>query len=154
MEYPGYGQREGKPSRGAFNAAAAEALAVLRERFPNLPIGVIGESIGSGPASWLGSQPNPPDKIVLAVPFDRLERVAKEKFPWLPVGLVLRDKWENAVALANFKGAIEIYGAAEDQVIPVAHAQDLAAQLPTAQFTLIPGGHNAWSYQEEVKIEF
>ena len=154
LEYPGYGQREGSPSRDAFNAAAAEALAILQARFPDLPIGVIGESIGSGPSSWLGSQPNPPDKIVLVVPFDRLELVAKEKFPWLPVGLVLRDKWENAVALANYAGELEVYGAEDDQIIPVQHAKDLAVQLPRAKFTLIPGGHNAWSYQELVKIGF
>jgi pimeloyl-ACP methyl ester carboxylesterase len=154
MEYPGYGQRMGSPSRDAFNTAAAEALAALRGQFPDLPIGVIGESIGSGPASWLGGQLNPPDKIVLMVPFDRLERVAKEKFPWLPVGLVLRDKWENAVALANYPGPVEIYGATDDQIIPVQHAKDLATKLPRAKFTLIPGGHNAWSYQEALKIRF
>jgi pimeloyl-ACP methyl ester carboxylesterase len=80
--------------------------------------------------------------------------VAKEKFPWLPVGLVLRDKWENAVALANYPGPVEIYGATDDQIIPVQHAKDLATKLPRAKFTLIPGGHNAWSYQEALKIRF
>ena len=154
LEYPGYGARAGKPSREAFNAAAAEALAILRERFPDKPLGVIGESIGSGPASWLGSQPETPDKIVLMVPFDRLENVAKQKYPYLPVGWVLRDKWDNGAALADYRGALEIYAAKEDQIIPVDHAQELAKQLPRAKIQILPGGHNAWSYQEELEIRF
>ena len=154
MEYPGYGARSGKPSRDTFNAAAADALAELRRRFPAKKIGVIGESIGTGPASWLGSLDNPPDKIVLVVPFDRLERVAKAKFPYLPVGLIMQDKWDNAAALRDYAGELEIYGAVDDQIIPVAHARDLAAALPSAKFEILPGGHNAWSYQTELRIGF
>jgi pimeloyl-ACP methyl ester carboxylesterase len=154
MEYPGYGARPGKPTRDAFNAAAAEALAELRRRFPDKRFGVIGESIGTGPASWLGSQSDAPDKIVLVVPFDRLERVAKAKFPYLPVGMIMRDKWDNAAALKGYAGELEIYGAADDQIIPVAHARDLAAALPGAKFSVLPGGHNAWSYQSELSIGF
>lgn len=154
MEYPGYGARAGKPSLEAFNGAAAEALAELRRRFPSKRIGVIGESIGTGPASWLGSQPNPPDKIVLVVPYDRLERVAKAKFPYLPVGLIMQDKWDNIAALQDYGGTLEIYGATDDQVIPVEHAKNLAAALPRAKFQILPGGHNAWSYQSELMIEF
>lgn len=154
MEYPGYGARLGKPSRDAFNSAAADALAELRLRFPERKIGVIGESIGTGPASWLGSQSDAPDKIVLVVPFDRLERVAKAKFPYLPVGLIMQDKWDNAAALQGYSGVLEIYGAADDQIIPVAHARDLAAALPSAKFRVLPGGHNGWSYQAELSIGF
>ncbi len=154
MEYPGYGARPGSPSRAVFNAAATDALAALRLRFPGKPMGVIGESIGSGPAAWLGSQLPAPDKIVLVVPFDRLERVAKGKFPYLPVEWVLRDKWDNGAALQDYGGELEIYGAADDQVIPLKHARDLAAQLPRAKFTVLPGGHNAWSYQSELRIAF
>lgn len=154
MEYPGYGARSGRPSRDAFNAAAADALAELRRQFPAKKIGVIGESIGTGPASWLGSLSHPPDKIVLVVPFDRLERVAKAKFPYLPVGLIMRDKWDNAVALRDYAGELEIYGAVDDQIIPVEHARDLAESLPRAKFTVLPGGHNAWSYQAELIVGF
>jgi len=154
MEYPGYGARAGSPSREVFNEAAAEALAELRRRFPDKRVGVMGESIGTGPAAWLGSQPSPPDKIVLVVPYDKLERVAQAKFPYLPVGLIMRDKWDNIAALQGYSGELEIYGAADDQIIPVEHAKALAAALPWAKFQILPGGHNAWSYQTELRIGF
>lgn len=50
LEYPGFGQRVGTPSRESMNAAAGQAYQALRAAFPRTPVGVIGESIGSGPA--------------------------------------------------------------------------------------------------------
>ena len=50
MEYPGYGLREGTPSMESINTAAMEAYALLRTMYPGIPLGVIGESLGSGPA--------------------------------------------------------------------------------------------------------
>ena len=146
LEYPGYGDRPGKPSLTTFNAAAAEAWQVLRARYPGVPMGVIGESIGCGPASVLAGVAQPPDKIVLWTPYDRLVDVAKEKFRWLPVGLLLRDKWDNGTALKTFRGAVEIYAAKQDEVIPNHHARTLHEKLPGSVFTELDGGHNSWRW--------
>src|SRR5438270_691969 len=78
LEYPGYGSRPGKPSKGAFDAAAAEAYRLLRNSFPGKPVCVTGESIGSGPACMLAREAVSPDKLVLVVPFDDLKRVAAD----------------------------------------------------------------------------
>jgi len=47
---------------------------------------------------------------------------------------------------------VEIYGAKDDEIIPVSHAKALAAAVPSAKFTLIEGGHNDWSQQPQVKF--
>jgi hypothetical protein len=47
---------------------------------------------------------------------------------------------------------MEVYGAENDEVIPVGHAQALSASRPQAQFQLIPGGHNSWPNQLAVRI--
>ncbi len=153
LEYPGYGLRQGKPSSAAFNRAAAEAFQLLKRTFPHTPIGVIGESIGSGPASWLASQPTPPDKIVLVVPFDTFASVAAERMPWLPVRILLRDNWDNVAALKDYVGPVDIFAASDDEVIPFAHARNLAAQIKPAKFVAISGGHNAWSDSNLVRLE-
>src|SRR4051812_19262794 len=114
LEYPGYGARSGEPSKTSFDAAAADAYLRLRHQFPNLPICVAAESIGSGPACVLASQPLPPDKIVLVVPFDNLKSVASEHVPFLPVGLILGQSWDNVAALSQYKGPLEIFGAEQD----------------------------------------
>ncbi|MFA5265516.1 MAG: hypothetical protein WC378_16985, partial [Opitutaceae bacterium] len=51
LEYPGYGGREGVLSKETFNRAAKEAYLLLRKEYPKIPVCVVGESLGSGPAS-------------------------------------------------------------------------------------------------------
>lgn len=152
LEYPGYGQRAGVPSREAFNRAAADAYRFLRDTYRNVPVCVAGESLGTGPASYLASLPTPPDKVVLIVSFDKLSLVAQEHYPALVVNLLLSDDWDNVTALSHYHGPMEIYGAAGDTVIPVAHARALAAAIPGAKLVLITGGHNDWSRQDRVRI--
>jgi fermentation-respiration switch protein FrsA (DUF1100 family) len=152
LEYPGYENREGAPSKEAFNRAAKEAYLFLRETYPHIPVCVAGESIGTGPASSLSSLSQPPDKLVLIVPFDKLSLVAKDHFPSFLVDLMLKDNWDNVEALSNYKGPVDIFGAEADTIIPVGHAKALAAAIPRAKMEIVDGGHNDWSYQGRVRI--
>jgi len=152
LEYPGFGNREGSPSKASFNSAAEEAYRGLKKTYPNIPVCVIGESIGSGPASSLTRLEKQPDKLVLVVPFDNLASVVGDHLPLIPAGLVLFDRWDNVEAIKGYSGKVEIYGAIDDQVIPIHHARTLAKSLPMAVFHEIPGGHNEWSQSGVVKI--
>jgi uncharacterized protein len=152
VEYPGYGIREGHPDRRSIDLAVKEAYKALLERFPGKPIGVIGESIGSGPASVLAGEKVPPSKFVLIVPFDSLSSVAAEHIPFLPVRWLLKDRWNNVEALKNYRGPVEVYGAEFDEIIPVHHAMNLAKSIG-AKFTLMQCGHNDWSSTGLVHLE-
>jgi len=153
LEYPGYGSRPGKPSLKSINQAASEAYELLRSTYPNTPVCVLGESIGSGPACSLAQEKIPPDKIVLVVPFDTLANVAAGHYPFLPVRLLLRDQWDNVQSMKHFTGPVDIFGATDDTVIPIDHAKALANQIPNAHFFAIPGRHNEWSEQAQVEIK-
>ena len=153
LEYPGYGSREGRPSLESMNQAASEAYQLLRTRNPNIPVCVLGESIGSGPACALAREKIAPDKIVLVTPFDTLANVAAKHFPFLPVRLLIRDNWDNVESLKRYAGPVEIFGARDDTIIPIGHARALARQIPGAQFIEIPGGHNDWSQADRVNIK-
>lgn len=151
MEYPGYGFRDGTPSMQSINAAAVEAYAALKRSHPGQDIGVLSESLGSGPACHLCSLPNPPSRAVLIMPFDNLLSVAKEHIWFLPVSLLMRDRWDNVACLSKYSGRVDIYGGTVDEVIPIAHARNLARSVPRAVFHEIPCAHNEWSVL--VKIE-
>jgi hypothetical protein len=153
LEYPGYGLRPGKPTRDSINKAASEAYEYLRAQNPATPVCVLGESIGSGPACSLAAEKVPPDKIVLAVPFDNLASVAAGHFPFLPVRLMLLDRWDNVAALKNYTNEVDIFGGAGDVIIPIKHAKNLAAKIPNGRFTEFPGGHNDWADEPQVKID-
>lgn len=152
LEYPGYGSRPGTPSMASINAAARAAYEHLRAKNPALSIGVFGESLGSGPASFLCSLPTPPDRLVLMVPYDNLLSVAKKQIRFLPVGALMRDKWDNVKTLSGYRGPVEIFGAAQDTVIPVVHARALAKSVPHARYVELPGGHNDWSSNDLTRI--
>lgn len=152
LEYPGYGSRQGVPSKKAFDDAAQEAYLFLRETHPDIPVCVVAESIGSGPAASLAHLSHKPDKLVLIVPFDSLSSVAQDHFPAFLVRLILRTNWDNVKALSKFKGPVEIFGAARDTIIPVKHAKALAAGIPGSKLWIIDGGHNEWSFGGRVKI--
>lgn len=152
LEYPGYGTRTGSPSKNSFNAAADAGFDQLRSKYPNIEVNVLGESLGSGAACSLASHSHPPDRIVLVVPFDRLTSVAQRKLWVLPIGLMLFDRWNNIDALSGYKGRIDIYGAADDIVIPIRHAKKLADAVKDSHFHTMPCGHNEWADRPYVDL--
>ena len=127
LEYPGYGSRDGSPGKNSFIAAgraAMEDLLASDER----PIFLLGESVGSGTAAALaGAMPEKIAGVVMVIPFARLEEVAKEKFPWLPVSLLLRDKFDNIAALTAFHGPVAFVIAEDDEIVGAAQGRKLHA---------------------------
>lgn len=152
LEYPGYGRRPGTPSRKSLDEAARQAYQALRSRFPHTPVCVMGESLGSGPASVLAGQKPPPDKIVLVAPFDKLHRVGSHHYPFLPVRLLLSDDWDNVGSLRDYKGRLEIFGIRDDAVIPMKFAKALADSKPGSTFRVVEGGHNDWATPGRVAV--
>lgn len=152
LEYPGFGQRPGKPSFDSIQSAAREAYLALRGDFPNTPVCVVGESIGTGPASWLATVHPPPDKLVLIAPFAVLSSVASDHFPSALVRLLLTHRWDNVASLSECKLPVDIYAAEADSIIDPRHARALAAAVPTSRLKIIEGGHNDWPEPGRVAI--
>jgi pimeloyl-ACP methyl ester carboxylesterase len=151
VEYPGYGDKPGEPGEASINAAAIAAYEALRAQYGSASICVLGESMGTGPASVLGSLADPPRRIVLVVPYDRIVEVAAEKYALIPARLLMRDRWDNPRALAQYPGRVDIWGASRDEVIPVEHARRLARQLPRAHYHEFNSGHG-WADVNDVDL--
>jgi alpha-beta hydrolase superfamily lysophospholipase len=145
-EYPAYGGRKGGLGEAAFVNDARETLHLAMEKCGR-PIFLLGESLGCGVAASAAKDASVPiEGIVLITPWDTLLSVAKEKFPWLPVSLFLRDKYDTVDNMKAFKGRIAIVAADRDEVIPVRHALALYESLPgSRKMWVIQGaGHNDW----------
>lgn len=149
FEYPGYGPRAGSPGRAAFIPAARAALG----EFPaadSRPLFLLGESIGSGTACALAAEM--PDRfagLALVVPIARLQEVAQEKFPFLPMRLLLRDKFDNIAALAAYRGRVAVVIADSDEVVGAAQGRKLHANYagPKLLIVLKDAGHNSFDIQ-------
>jgi len=149
FEYPGYGPRPGSPGKSAFLPAGRLALDELLAA-DSRPLFLLGESIGSGVASALAGEMR--DRIAglaLVVPLARLQEVAQEKFPWLPAGLLLRDKFDNVAALASYQGRVAVVIADSDEVVGAAQGRKLHENYRGQKLLIVleEAGHNSFDIQ-------
>jgi uncharacterized protein len=116
LEYPGYEDRPGPPTEKSLFAAAANALQMIPT---NKPIYLLGESLGSGVASYLaGTFTNRIDAIVLLSPFTSVTDVGEHRYPFLPVPLLLVDNFPSEQYLRNYHGKVGITVDGRDVVVP------------------------------------
>lgn len=146
-EYPGYGGRKGELGEKAFVHDAGETARLASDSYGG-PIFLLGESLGCGVAAAVARvTPVKIDGIVLITPWDTLVSIARSKFPFLPVRLILTDRYDNIGNLGSFRGRIAVVGAERDEVIPLAHARNLYDSLPGSarkMWTMQGAGHNDW----------
>lgn len=152
LEYPGYGRRKGEPTRESVDAAAVAAYRELRRRFPGVPVGVVGESFGSGPACRLARESPAPDSLTLFVPLARTDLIIGRFVPLLPLRWLLRDNWDNVAALRGYAGPVTIYAAENDEVIPREHTLLLAGSVPGVRLVWLPGGHTGHGESRLVQL--
>lgn len=150
-EYPGFGRRPGAATAGNCLNCALEDFPRVRARWPDSKIFVMGESFGTGIAAQVvANSPADVSGVALFTPWNSLTSLVKEKYPFIPVRLMLKTKMDSRLALAGFPGPIFIVGAGADTLIPPAHARLLAAALPGSVYTELAGSsHGAWmSYMD------
>ena len=117
FHYRGYAPSTGSPSA---RAILADALAVhdhVVARLAPERVVAVGLSIGAGPAAHLAAR-RPVDGLVLVTPFDTLKALARDHYPWLPVGLLLRHRMDVAGDVGSVSAPVAVISAAEDTVVP------------------------------------
>lgn len=145
-EYPGYGPRAGALGEESLVADAVQTIALARAQF-GAPLLVIGESLGAGvAAAAVARRPDAVDGLMLITPWDRLRSVATHHYPWLPVGWLLRDRYDSVRNLAAFRGPKLVVVAGSDAIVPPAFGRALAEALPGPKrlLTIEGAGHNDW----------
>jgi pimeloyl-ACP methyl ester carboxylesterase len=145
-EYPGYGPRDGEVGEGPMVDDAARSIELAHQQF-GPPLLVLGESLGAGvAAAAVVRQPQAVAGVMLITPWDRLEHVAKYHYPWLPVGWMLRDRYDSATRLAGFERPVLVVVAEHDDIVPAQFGQALhdALRGPRRLQQLPGAGHNDW----------
>ncbi|MGO8839237.1 MAG: alpha/beta hydrolase [Limisphaerales bacterium] len=116
VEYPGYADRSGSPSQKNLFRAADEAFRLLGT---NEPVYLVGESLGTGVAAYLaGTHPDQVAGLVLLGAYNRLTDVAHYHMPWLPVHLMLVDRFPSEDYLRHYHGPVAVLVAGQDRVVP------------------------------------
>ncbi|MCB9362291.1 alpha/beta hydrolase [Candidatus Woesearchaeota archaeon] len=141
VEYAGYSADEARPSAAAILQNARDIVQVIPD---HADITVIGESIGTGPASYFASIRST-QKIILRSPFHDLRELVQKKFPLYPVSLLLKEHYPNTEWLASSDADILIIHGSADIVIPMTSSQKIKDLLPTKNITyvtIVGAGHN------------
>jgi pimeloyl-ACP methyl ester carboxylesterase len=147
VDYRGYGLSEGKPGEEAFfrDALATYDAFARRDDVDAKRVAVMGVSLGSGVATYLAAH-RPVHAVVLVTPYDSIASVAADKhlFRLVPVGLILKHRFDSIALAPNVRQPALFMVASEDEMIPVAHAQRLFdAWAGPKQWNLVKGeGHN------------
>jgi len=140
VEYPGYGPLAAESSTEESIYVAAEAgLDWLAGRgVEDERVVLVGRSLGSGPAVEMARRGRGA-ALVLVAPFTSITALARRIAPWAPVGVLLRDRFDNLSKAADVAIPVTILHGDRDRVVPIAHGRALAEGFPDAEFLTLPG---------------
>ena len=142
VNYRGYGGSTGKPTETALCNDALTTFDALADKHRN--ISVIGRSLGSGVAVHLASLRSV-KKLVLVTPFASLTGVAKAHLPFLPVSLLLKERYDSAAKTSEIKAQVLMIIAENDEIIPRKQSKMLLeafAEKPCEVVIIPAAGHN------------
>jgi len=124
--YRGYGKSEGKPSQSKLFVDAMHIYDDLMIRYEYRPEDIIlmGYSLGSGIASFLGSQ-RQVKEIMLIAPYDSIYEVLKKRYPFSGIHWVLHQKFPSVDFIPHINVPVHIYAASDDRVVNIKHARML-----------------------------
>ena len=130
VNYRGYGGSTGRPTEAALLADALAVHDYVRARQPR--VAVLGRSLGSGVAVFLASE-RPVERLVLVTPFDSFVNVARAHYWFLPVGLLLRDRYEAVRRAGAVEAPVLAIIAEKDELVPRACSEALVAAFAPGQ---------------------
>ena len=134
MHYRSYGGSEGKPSENAIIEDAFALYDLVAGKHKN--IAVIGRSLGTGVAVRLAAE-REVSHVILITPYDSILNIARRAFPYVPVGWLLKDRYESWRYAADITAPTLILMAENDEVIPASSTRRLYSFFREGAATLV-----------------
>ncbi len=145
IDYRQYGRSEGRISEKGTYIDAGAALAHLhsRKEINQEKIIFFGRSLGSAVAVELALKEKC-RALILETPFTSILEMGKKLYPFLPVSLLLKTKYDSLSKIRNIKVPILIMHGDKDDLVPFEHGKRLydMANEPKEFYTIPGAGHN------------
>jgi hypothetical protein len=145
FDYRGYGRSEGQVSEEGTYRDAEAALAYLRSRQDVDPGKILffGQSLGCAVAVDLASR-HRPYALILESPFTSISDMAQRATPLLPIGALLRTKYDSLSKIGGISAPLLILHSDRDEVVPFESGRQLfeAANEPKEFYVIRGAGHN------------
>ena len=118
IAWRGFSGNSGKPTEKGLYEDARSAVRWLKSRgIKENNIIIYGESLGTGIATEIAQNKNFAG-IILESPFTSMVEAGKDKYPFLPVRLLLKDKYESNKKIKNIHTPILIMHGKVDKIVP------------------------------------
>ncbi|MCP2244565.1 alpha/beta hydrolase [Lentzea aerocolonigenes] len=136
FDYRGYGDNPGKPTEEGLTYDARAALDLI-----DGPVIYFGESLGAAVAVELATH-RAPVGMVLRSPFTSLAAAGSHHYPWLPVKMLLQDKYPVVERLSGVDVSTVVVLGTSDSVVPPAQSREVAAAARAKLVEVAGADHN------------
>ena len=147
ISWRGFSGNKGSPTEQNLYKDAKAAIKWLNDqKISNNQIILYGESLGSGVAVELGKQ-NTFNSIILEAPFTSIENSAKIYYPYLPVKLLLKDRYDSISKIEMINTPILIMHGKKDDIVPISMGRELFAKANSPK-------HSYFTSEDDHMMEF
>ena len=138
ISWRGFSGNKGKPTEKNLYHDAEEAIKWLNNRGAiSKNIILYGESLGTGVATELGTS-NAFGGIILESPFTSIANAAKIYYPYLPVNIILKDRYNSISKIKNITTPILIMHGKKDNIVPQKMGLELYEKANQPKFSYFP----------------
>jgi uncharacterized protein len=145
FDYRGYGRSEGRASEEGTYLDGEAALAFIQKRLATEPKKIIlfGRSMGAAVAAEMANRFDS-QGLILETPFLSVREMAREIFPFLPIGFLLRTQYDVRQKIQKIKTPLLVLHGDQDEVVPFAQGKMVFAAAPEPKkfFTIAGARHN------------
>ena len=138
IAWRGFSGNKGKPSEKGLYIDANSAIVWLKKLgLVEKDIILYGESLGTGVATEI-AQSNNYAGLVLETPFTSMIEAAKNFYPYIPVSLLIKDKYDNQKKIKNINTPVLVMHGEVDQIVPFKMGKkiyEIASQPKYSYFT-------------------
>ena len=118
IAWRGFSGNNGKPTEQGLYIDGKSAIDwLIKKGADEKNLILYGESLGTGVAIHL-AQYNNYAGVILETPFTSMIDTAKKFYPYIPVSLLLKDKFENYKKIKNINSPILVMHGEVDQIVP------------------------------------
>jgi len=141
FDYRGYGGNPGSPSESGLFKDIRASFLYLEGLFESRNIIVLGESLGAAVATDLATE-HPVRGLVLRSPFTDLASVGATHYPFLPVRLLLRDRFPVLDKISSVRAPIAVVYGTADSIVPPSHSAAVAERASVTPVVVEGADHN------------
>lgn len=138
ISWRGFSGNPGKPTENNLYNDAEQSVKWLNDLgINNDKIILYGESLGTGVAVELG-QKNIFNSIILESPFTSIAKAAKIYYPYLPINLLLKDRYASINKINKITKPVLIMHGMEDSIVPHKMGVELFQKANQPKYSYFP----------------